>query len=81
MIAPALLSRHDVRKKESAMSEGYLTTHVLDTARGTPAAGLRIELYRIMDGVPFKDLETAILMAKIDYDEKMADIVNDNKKS
>lgn len=32
------------------MSEGYLTTHVLDTARGTPAAGLRIELYRIMDG-------------------------------
>lgn len=38
-------------------------------------------IYRIMDGVPFKDLETAILMAKIDYDEKMADIVNDNKKS
>ncbi|MDE3079886.1 MAG: hydroxyisourate hydrolase [Paracoccaceae bacterium] len=29
---------------------GYLTTHVLDTARGTPAAGLRIELYRIADG-------------------------------
>ncbi|EAR50685.1 transthyretin family protein [Oceanicola granulosus HTCC2516] len=26
---------------------GYLTTHVLDTARGRPAAGLRIELYRI----------------------------------
>ena len=29
------------------MAEGYLTTHVLDTARGLPAAGLRIELYRI----------------------------------
>ena len=28
---------------------GYLPTHVLDTARGTPAAGLRIELFR-MDG-------------------------------
>jgi len=26
---------------------GYLTTHVLDTARGCPAAGLRIDLYRI----------------------------------
>ena len=26
---------------------GYLTTHVLDTAKGTPAAGLRIELFRI----------------------------------
>lgn len=24
---------------------GYLTTHVLDTARGCPAAGLRIDLY------------------------------------
>lgn len=26
---------------------GYLTTHVLDTARGCPAEGLRIELYRL----------------------------------
>ena len=26
---------------------GFLTTHVLDTARGLPAAGLRIALYRI----------------------------------
>lgn len=26
---------------------GYLTTHVLDTARGRPAAGLTIELYRL----------------------------------
>jgi len=26
---------------------GFLTTHVLDTARGCPAAGLKIELYRI----------------------------------
>ncbi len=27
------------------MSDGYLTTHVLDTARGCPAAGMRIELH------------------------------------
>ena len=26
---------------------GYLTTHVLDTARGCPAQGLKIDLYRI----------------------------------
>lgn len=26
---------------------GYLTTHILDTARGRPAEGIRIELYRV----------------------------------
>lgn len=26
---------------------GYLTTHVLDTARGQPAQGLRIDLFRL----------------------------------
>lgn len=29
------------------MAGGYLTTHVLDTARGVPAAGLRVVLYRL----------------------------------
>ena len=29
------------------MANGYLTTHVLDTARGRPAGGLEITLYRI----------------------------------
>ena len=29
------------------MATGKLTTHVLDTARGKPAAGVRIMLYRI----------------------------------
>lgn len=28
---------------------GYLTTHVLDTGRGRPAAGLLIELFRVDD--------------------------------
>jgi len=27
---------------------GYLTTHVLDTARGSPATGLQIDLYKII---------------------------------
>jgi 5-hydroxyisourate hydrolase len=32
--------------KESAVT-GYLTTHVLDTARGCPADGMTIDLFRI----------------------------------
>lgn len=32
------------------MSDGYLTTHVLDTALGRPAAALMITLYRIEGG-------------------------------
>ena len=36
---------------------GYLTTHVLDTARGCPAQGLKIELYRI-DGETRRHLRT-----------------------
>ena len=30
-----------------AMADGRLTTHVLDTARGRPAAGIGITLYRV----------------------------------
>jgi len=29
------------------MTDGYLTTHVLDTATGRPAAGLRITLFAL----------------------------------
>jgi 5-hydroxyisourate hydrolase len=29
------------------MAEGYVTTHVLDAGRGCPAAGMRIDLFRI----------------------------------
>lgn len=38
---------------------GYLTTHVLDTARGVPAAGLKIELFRIEDDIR-KHLKTVV---------------------
>lgn len=37
---------------------GYLTTHVLDTARGRPADGLRIELHRIIGDAREKLAET-----------------------
>ncbi|KKJ78560.1 5-hydroxyisourate hydrolase [Kiloniella litopenaei] len=37
---------------------GYLTTHVLDTASGVAASGLRIELFRVGEVVPLKDVTT-----------------------
>ena len=37
--------------KMEAKMAGRLTTHVLDTARGKPAAGVKISLYRVADGV------------------------------
>jgi len=42
------------------MAEGYLTTHVLDTARGVPAAGLKIVLYRLEGDarVPLAEMTT-----------------------
>lgn len=41
---------------------GYLTTHVLDTARGCPAQGLKIELFKI-DGDVRKPLQTLVTNA------------------
>lgn len=37
---------------------GYLTTHVLDTALGAPAEGIRIELYRLSGDSRTKVAET-----------------------
>ncbi len=31
------------------MADGYLTTHVLDTAKGKPAAGMTLVLYHIVN--------------------------------
>lgn len=47
------------RTESAAMGdgEGYLTTHVLDAARGCPAAGLRIDLHRL-DGAERAHLAT-----------------------
>lgn len=38
---------------------GYLTTHVLDTGSGRPAAGLKIELYRL-EGAARTHLKTLV---------------------
>lgn len=44
------------------MAEGYLTTHVLDTARGLPAAGMKIALYRV-SGNSHKKIAEAVTNA------------------
>ncbi len=41
------------------MADGYLTTHVLDTARGVPASGLKITLFRL-DGATRTPLAEAV---------------------
>jgi len=41
---------------------GKLTTHVLDTANGCPAAGMRVSFFRIDDGVS-RELKTLVLDA------------------
>jgi len=35
-----------------------LSTHVLDTAHGCPAAGMAVSLYRLSDGVKLRDVVT-----------------------
>jgi len=40
-----------MRKQGTDATMGRLTTHVLDTASGKPAAGLKIELYLLDGGV------------------------------
>ncbi len=49
---------------------GYLTTHVLDTARGCPAQGLKIELFKI-NGDVRKPLKTLITNADGRTDEQI----------
>ncbi len=49
---------------------GYLTTHVLDTARGRPAAGLKIELFRL-EGETRTHLNTLVTNADGRTDEQI----------
>jgi 5-hydroxyisourate hydrolase len=44
------------------MADGRLTTHVLDTARGRPAAGVRVELFRL-DGPAHRKVAEAVTNA------------------
>jgi 5-hydroxyisourate hydrolase len=44
------------------MAEGFLTTHVLDTARGCPADGVKIALYRV-SGMSHRKIAEAVTNA------------------
>lgn len=54
----------EVKKMEYDMRFRSFLRQMIGVSRMKPREKY---LYRIMDGVPFKDLETAILMANIDY--------------
>ena len=45
-IVPSTAAKR-LRKIHLEIPMGYLTTHVLDTAHGCPAAGMRIDLFRL----------------------------------
>jgi 5-hydroxyisourate hydrolase len=49
---------------------GRLTTHVLDTARGQPAAGVKIE-FSVLDGTSWKPLKTVSTNADGRTDEPL----------
>ena len=52
---------------------GTLTTHVLDTTRGRPGAGVRVELYRL-DGDSSKLLTKAVTNRDGRTDKPLADL-------
>ncbi|HET6452695.1 MAG TPA: hydroxyisourate hydrolase [Spirochaetia bacterium] len=37
---------------------GKLSTHVLDTSRGTPAAGMKVDLWRLPSAAPIRSVTT-----------------------
>jgi 5-hydroxyisourate hydrolase len=46
------------KEEENALSNSSLTTHVLDTMRGCPAAGMKIELWSLDQSKLLKTVET-----------------------
>ena len=54
------------------MAAGYLTTHVLDTARGMPGAGIGIALYRV-SGNAHRKIAEAVTNADGRTDAPMLD--------
>ena len=48
-----------------------LSTHVLDTSRGGPAAGLRIDLHRLVPDAPPRHLKTVVTNADGRTDEPL----------
>ena len=49
---------------------GFLTTHVLDTARGRPASGMRLELF-VLDGEERRSLKSTVTNADGRTDEPL----------
>ena len=62
-VLPISAAQTSKRERAGAVSDsGFLTTHVLDTARGVPAAGIRVRLFRL-DGAARKQIAEAVTNA------------------
>ncbi|MCL6460010.1 MAG: hydroxyisourate hydrolase [Gorillibacterium sp.] len=55
------------------MSEGHVTTHVLDLALGKPAAGIRIELWRLSDRAGLQTGVNQLLLTTITNEDGRVD--------
>lgn len=60
----------EVKKMEYDMRFRAFLRQIISVSRMKPKEKY---IYSLMDGVPFKDLETAILMKNIDYGVSMND--------
>jgi 5-hydroxyisourate hydrolase len=58
MLLRRLPDQHDRRRKEDFVVTPSLTTHVLDTMRGQPAAGMTIELWSLDRSERLKSVKT-----------------------
>lgn len=58
----------DSREPGTAKEGGRLTTHVLDTAGGRPAAGVRLDLFRISENRPDASSREHLLTAETNGD-------------
>ena len=58
------------RLRRTGVAMGRLTTHVLDTASGRPAAGLTIELYRLSNHEMETEVATSLFPQRADQAER-----------
>ena len=58
ILIPPLRDQHDRKDRQHVVIMPTLTTHVLDTMRGVPAAGMKIELWSLDQSKMLKTVQT-----------------------
>ncbi|XP_011315399.1 uncharacterized protein [Fopius arisanus] len=49
-IGQEVLKQQEIQKQNDVVKNPCISTHVMDTSKGTPVAGLQVSLYKLMDG-------------------------------